>query len=466
MSPPVQHSLPGMPHLSPSQQRMLDQEMEELLLKEAVHQVPTHAPLNEGFISSMFIVPKKDGGKSPSYKFKAPKSISGLRTFQNGGNPYVERSSETRRLSCKDRSQGCIPDCSNLEESPKIPTISMERNTARVCLPPVWVGHSPQGIHKTNETSSSCPKTSGHSSSDILRRHIDLGRIASLGITPCSVNIELIRGPRIFIQPQKIPVSPLSKNRIFRFSNHPNSPTPRGETSQNSKDMSKPFRKDRDFCSRIIKIPGPPNILHSGHLSSFPSLQASSTVEKQYHDLTTVIRSPIDIRHSSQRGGPVVERPPSRVEWQSAIPTTSRPNNRNGCISKGLGGYCEGVSTGGPWCSGEKRLHINCLELLAGSFAIKTFIQALRIIYPDLSYRKALEVTSLPSLSQRRDELCRSYFIKMTDSTHKLHYLLPDKRSNSLKNNDNFTYIRSYTNRFKNSYIPSSVVSFNTYNNS
>ena len=40
---------------------------------------------------------------------------------------------------------------------------------------------------------------------------------------------------------------------------------------------------------------------------------------------------------------------------------------------KGWGAYCEGVSTGGPWCLGEKKLHINCLELLAGSFAIKTF---------------------------------------------------------------------------------------------
>ena len=40
---------------------------------------------------------------------------------------------------------------------------------------------------------------------------------------------------------------------------------------------------------------------------------------------------------------------------------------------KGWGAYCEGVSTGGPWCSEKKRLHINCLEQLAGSFAIKTF---------------------------------------------------------------------------------------------
>jgi hypothetical protein len=88
------------------------------------------------------------------------------------------------------------------------------------------------------------------------------------------------------------------------------------------------------------------------------------TSEHSYEALT---------RYSSQRGSSVVERSPSKVEWQSAIPTTSRPNNRDRCISKGLGGLLRGGQYRGPWCSGEKRLHINCLELLAGSFAIKTF---------------------------------------------------------------------------------------------
>jgi hypothetical protein len=40
---------------------------------------------------------------------------------------------------------------------------------------------------------------------------------------------------------------------------------------------------------------------------------------------------------------------------------------------KGWGAFCQGISTGGPWCLEEKRLHINCLELIAGSLAIKTF---------------------------------------------------------------------------------------------
>ena len=40
---------------------------------------------------------------------------------------------------------------------------------------------------------------------------------------------------------------------------------------------------------------------------------------------------------------------------------------------KGWGTFCMGVSTGGQWSQGESKLHINCLELLAGAFAIMTF---------------------------------------------------------------------------------------------
>ncbi|KAJ1131858.1 hypothetical protein NDU88_010190, partial [Pleurodeles waltl] len=38
----------------------------------------------------------------------------------------------------------------------------------------------------------------------------------------------------------------------------------------------------------------------------------------------------------------------------------------------GWGACCGTVSTGGRWSRDERDLHINCLELLAGSFAIRT----------------------------------------------------------------------------------------------
>ena len=40
-----------------------------------------------------------------------------------------------------------------------------------------------------------------------------------------------------------------------------------------------------------------------------------------------------------------------------------------------LGAFCNEVSTGGQWSQGESLLHINCLELLAGAFAVKTFVK-------------------------------------------------------------------------------------------
>jgi hypothetical protein len=40
---------------------------------------------------------------------------------------------------------------------------------------------------------------------------------------------------------------------------------------------------------------------------------------------------------------------------------------------RGWGAVCQGVKTGGLWSQMEQKLHINCLELLAGSFAVKSF---------------------------------------------------------------------------------------------
>ena len=43
---------------------------------------------------------------------------------------------------------------------------------------------------------------------------------------------------------------------------------------------------------------------------------------------------------------------------------------------QGWGAVCNGTRTGGPWGHSEQGMHINCLELLAATLAVKTFLKS------------------------------------------------------------------------------------------
>ena len=91
--------------------------------------------------------------------------------------------------------------------------------------------------------------------------------------------------------------------------------------------------------------------------------------------------------------------------------------------------------------------------------------RALRIIYPDLSYREVVKLNGIQSLSQRRNYICMSYFKKLLHPKHKLHELVPDRRVNlvsyTLRNDNHVNLIDCKTNRFRNSFLPSSILAYN-----
>ena len=58
---------------------------------------------------------------------------------------------------------------------------------------------------------------------------------------------------------------------------------------------------------------------------------------------------------------------------------------------------------------------------------------ALKIIFPDLSYRESLAASGLPTLCDRRESLCRQFFQAMLRSGHRLHHLLLERRHMSYR---------------------------------
>ena len=59
---PVQINIPNEITVSSEQMKIIDQEVQSLLEKQAIHKVPNYS---KGFVSQLFIVDKKDGGKRP-----------------------------------------------------------------------------------------------------------------------------------------------------------------------------------------------------------------------------------------------------------------------------------------------------------------------------------------------------------------------------------------------------------------
>ena len=88
--------------------------------------------------------------------------------------------------------------------------------------------------------------------------------------------------------------------------------------------------------------------------------------------------------------------------------------------------------------------------------------RACRIAAPNLSYSDALEFFKLTPLSARREQLCKTYFEKMSQPTHKLHHLLPapKTRHHDLRASCNLPTPRTRTERHKKSFLPYALRNF------
>ena len=94
-----------------------------------------------------------------------------------------------------------------------------------------------------------------------------------------------------------------------------------------------------------------------------------------------------------------------QVEWQSTYSEGHRSGDRLRCIPGGMGGFCYSKQrTGEPWSQQAHSMHINCLELLAATLAVKTFAKAKTAMSILLRIDNTTAVANINNLC-RRDSL-------------------------------------------------------------
>ena len=81
--------------------------------------------------------------------------------------------------------------------------------------------------------------------------------------------------------------------------------------------------------------------------------------------------------------------------------------------------------------------------------------RAAKIMLPYMETHKAKEALKLESLFDRREKLCKRFFIAMCNSEHRLHYLLPARNNHDYNTRgcNNFKLPKCLTEKFKNSFV-------------
>ena len=169
-----------------------------------------------GFCEHHFSRPPKKGWSEACSEPRF-KSVSLLRTFQNGGHSYVKGPVKEKRLYGQDRPEGCLFHSAHMEEPPKISEVHLEKDNVRVCSPSLRHVKRSQGIHKAYEASRRPSKTTGYQAHHLFRRHPDYGSVPRPRPSTRLDYPKPSRRIRLHGKLSKVSASPCDNNGVSRF---------------------------------------------------------------------------------------------------------------------------------------------------------------------------------------------------------------------------------------------------------
>ena len=128
-SPPHQTSAKAPLPFSWHKSEKVDSEVAFFRKKVVLH---VACPVPDQFVSSLFLLPKRDGNSCPVINLKDLNvflQYDHLEGIQDGGHLSSARSSAAQRLTRQDRSEGRVFCDPNLARSQEIPALCLEANS-------------------------------------------------------------------------------------------------------------------------------------------------------------------------------------------------------------------------------------------------------------------------------------------------------------------------------------------------
>ena len=244
-----------------------------------------------------------------------------------------------------------------------------------ICLPTVWPSVSSPSIYKINETCD-CPSAKiGITSHNLSRRHF-VYESNTFGTPSGHVNcITFARQLRFCCESKQVSVQSIPNTGVPGFPGQ-HRDNDLSSTANQSRFNQESLRSSKSVETSDCPSDGPldreTDSFHAGNFPCSTALSAPTASQK---------RSPSGGTYDSQ----IVLNQECYEELQWWLTQLDALNGRailtpppnlvieTDASTQGWGTVCNGIRIGGLWSQAERLHHINCLELLAGAFAQKSF---------------------------------------------------------------------------------------------
>ena len=377
-STPHQSRRPHPPKFNQSQEQLIQQEVETLLMKGAVTKLRT--PPMGGFYSTLFLVPKKDGGVRPVINLKQLNAFLEVPHFKMEGiqtlKSLLKRGDWLVKVDLKD-AYFSIPIS---REHRKYLCFAVGNNTYQFNCLPFGLASAPWVFTKTLKPVAALGRELGVQLivyiDDILllAESEEKARVRRPGLRPGL----LTAMPGVYDKRRQIcTIEPAQSVEFLGFV--VNAVTM--ELSLPAEKLKKIRAESRKLLeagqvsaralSRLIGkmnaanqvIPPAPLFYRNLQMDLAAALRGSDQDYESSLTLSLDSKEELiwwDTRMSKWNGKSILTIEPEMVVESDAS-------------NQGWGASCQGTSTGGPWSAQERTWHINCLELLAATLALKTF---------------------------------------------------------------------------------------------
>ena len=296
--------------------------------------------------------------------------------LQNGRCPSAERSPPERGLDGIHRSKGCISIGVSGTALQTSPVVHVGRTAFSVSVPSIRAFHCPSSVHQGDETNGVFTATTWNPGHNIYRRYIsdgsETGRPAGHDpgdyhpVAPTGVQHKL----------GQICTNTISRDSISGLCGELRGHdyvTAGGEGQEHSDGMSGDPKARESHGQRTIQGAWKDDSSITGSPPSSPVLSQSPASKELGLCQSPVLRGSDSSRHTRTGGAAMVVQIHEELERESDPGTKATDDIESDASQLGWGARCGSVTTGGLWSPEEQSMHINCLELLAASLAVKTF---------------------------------------------------------------------------------------------